>query len=217
MKSILIILFLFFYLAHSAVSAQKHQDLFTYYKNRQIEKLESRIQQLKNADQTDPEILFFSTVLSENGQSAFTVYDRLYKQSKGPLKNLAAEKLAEYYFARGFYVKSSEYKNIAKTYIPVKTIEESKVGDNKKVRKTDQKDTSIYKIQVGAFGVRENAKDLASFLRGKKMVVSVVTREVDGKDLYCVWVTGGSSLESTEDMAEEIKKKYRLSYRILKP
>ena len=217
MKSFLLILFLFSIFANSIVFAQKYQDLFTYYTNRQIDKLGTRIQQLENTDQNNPEILFFRAVLSDNGEKAFSVYERLYKQSKGPLKNLSAEKLADYYFARGFYVKSSEYKNIAKTYIPVKTIEDVKSGDNTKERKPEQRPSSIYRIQVGAFGVHDNANDLASFLKGKKMDVSIVTREVDGKDLYCVWVTGGSSLKSTEEIAEEIKRKYRLSYRIVKP
>lgn len=217
MKSLLFILFLFFIFINSIVSAQKHQDLFTFYENRQIDLLKTRVQQLKDVNQNDPEVLFFSAVLSDNGENAFGIYERLFKDSKGSLKNLAAEKLAEYYFARGFYVKSSEYKNIAKTYIPVKTTDDRKSGDNNIKRKSKQEGTSIYKIQVGAFGVRENANELASFLKSKKIDVSVVTREIDGKDLFCVWVAGESSLERTEDFAEDIKKKYRLSYRIIKP
>jgi hypothetical protein len=217
MRLLVFILFLSSLLHISIVSAQKYPDLYTYYTNRNIDKLETRIQQLENTTQNDPEVLFFRTVLSDNGDSAFNIYDRLFKQSKGSLKNLAAQKLAEYYFARGFYVKSSEYKNIAKTYIPLKTIEEPKSGDNTSEIKTEPLGASIYKIQVGAFGVRENANDLAEYLKGKKVEVSVVSREINGKDLYCVWVEGGSNLDSTEKIAEEIKKNFRLSYRIVKP
>ena len=200
-----------------SVFAQKHQDLFTYYSNRKIDQLETRLKQLENVNQNEPEILFFRTILSDDGENAFNVYDRLFKASKGPLKNLAAQKLAEYYYARGFYVKSSEYKNIAKTYIPLKTSEESKSGDNTKEYKIEPRSTSIYKIQVGAFGVRENANDLAEYLKDKKLDVSVVRREIDGKVLYCVWVDGESSIDQTEKVAEEIKKNFRLSYRIMKP
>jgi hypothetical protein len=217
MKLFFLTLVLSLILSISIVYAQKHQDLFKYYENRQIDKLEIRIQKLGNTGQNDPEILFFSTVLSDNGDNAFAVYERLFKQSEGPLKNLVAQKLAEYYYARGFYVKSSEFKNIANTYIPVKTTEEIKSGDNTRESHNEQRIASIYKIQVGAFGVRENANDLASFIKGKKLEVSVVTRNVDGKNLYCVWVEGGSNLGSTEKIAEDIKKKYHLSYRIVKP
>lgn len=217
MRLLVLILFLSSFLNISILFSQKHQDLFTYYKNRQIDKLEIRVQQLGNADQNDPELLFFRTVLSDNGDNAFNVYERLFKQSSGSIKNLSAQKLAEYYFARGFYVKSSEYKNIAKTYIPIKTTEEPKAGDNTREIKTEPPSASIYKIQVGAFGVRENANDLAEFLKGKRIEVSVVSRIVDGTNLYCVWVEGGSNLDRTEDIAEELKKNYRLSYRIVKP
>ncbi|MHA1988896.1 MAG: hypothetical protein ACW98D_19940, partial [Promethearchaeota archaeon] len=112
------------------VSAQNHLDLFEYYANKQIDKLETRVQQLEKNLKNDPEVLFFSTVLTDNGDKAFSIYERLFIQSHGPLKNLAAEKLAEYYYARGFYIKSKEYEKYAKTYIPVKTTEPLKSGDN---------------------------------------------------------------------------------------
>ena len=217
MKLILFTCFLSLCLSFSIVSAQKHQDLFEYYENKQIDKLTTRIQQLKNNAQNDPEVMFFSTVLTDNGDAAFSIYERLFIQSRGIVKNLAAEKLAEFYYARGFYIKSSEYEKFAKTYIPLKTIEVVKSGDNTREKKIEQRSKSIYKIQVGAFSVIDNANDLAGFLRGKKMEVSVVTRKVGGNNLYCVWVEGGSDFKSTEDIAVEIKKKYKLSYRIVKP
>ena len=205
------------FLCLSVVSAQIHQDLYTYYLNRQINKLEERLTQLEKTSKNHPEILFFRTALSDNGDDAFNVYERLFIQSKGPLKNLSAQKLSEYYFARGFYVKSSEYKKIAKTYIPVKTTESANSGDNIVENKTETRTTSTYNIQVGAFGIRDNADELADYLKGKQVKVSVVKREIDGKQLYCVWVEGGSDLDSTKDIADELKRKYRLSYRILKP
>jgi hypothetical protein len=217
MKIFFLTLILSLFFSISILPAQEHQDLFEYYANRQIDKLETRIEQLGNTAQNDPEVLFFSTVLTYNGDNAFLIYERLFKQSRGHLKNLVAEKLAGYYYARGFYVKSSEFENIAKTYIPVKTTEEIKSGDNIREYKTERSTKSIYKIQVGAFSVIENANELASFLKGKKLEVSVVNRNVSGNNLYCVWVEGGSSFESTENIAKEIKKKYQLSYRIVKP
>ncbi len=217
MKIFFFALILSLFLSISILSAQEHQDLFEYYANRQIDKLETRIEQLGNTAHNDPEVLFFSTVLTNNGDNAFSIYERLFKQSRGPLKNLAAEKLAEYYYARGFYIKSSELENIAKTYVPVKTTEKIKSGDNIRENKIERSTKSIYKIQVGAFSVIENANDLASFLKGKKLEVSVVNRNISGNNLYCVWVEGNSSFESTENIAKEINKRYKLSYRIVKP
>jgi hypothetical protein len=217
MKIFFLTLILSLFLSTSILFAQEHQDLFEYYANRQIDKLETRIEQLGNIAQNDPEVLFFRTILTNNGDNAFLIYERLFKQSRGPLKKLVAEKLAEYYYARGFYIKSSKFENIAKAYIPVKTTEKIKSGDNIRESKIERSTKSIYKIQVGAFSVIENANDLASFLKGKKLEVSVVNRNVSGNNLYCVWVEGGSSFESTENIAKEINKRYQLSYRIVKP
>jgi hypothetical protein len=217
MRLIFTILILSFSLFNSIVSAQKHQDLFDYYSSKQIENLELRIKQLEGSGNNDPELQFFRAVISDNGDNAFQIYERLFKQSEGPLKNLTAQKLAEYYYARGFYIRSSEYEKIAKTYIPVKTTESVKTGDNTNNYKAKKPTTPIYQIQVGAFGVRKNADDLARFLGNKKLRVSVVNREVDGTDLFCVWVEGKSNLDDTEKVANEIKKKYSLSYRIIKP
>jgi len=198
-------------------SAQKHQDLFDYYASRQIEKLASRVAQLENSAQTDPEVLFFSTVLNDDGDNAFSVYERLFIESRGNLKNLAAEKLSQYYYARGFYIKSAEYEKYANTYIPVKTTEIVKSGDNTKESKTGQSSPPIYKIQVGAFGVIENANDLVGFLKGKNLEAAVVNRNVGGTILYCVWIDGDPDIKKTEKIAEDIKLKYQLSYRIVKP
>jgi len=217
MKILLITFILSFFLSNSIVSAQKHQDLFDFYANKQIDKLESRIQQLANIANDDQEVLFFRTVLSDNGDTAFSIYEQLFIQSHGPLKKLVSEKLAEYYYARGFYIKSSEYEKIALTYIPLKTTEVLKSGDNIIKSRSEPDTKPIYKIQVGAFGIIENANDLAGFLQGKKLEVNVVSRNVGGNTLYCVWVEGASSFESTENIAEEIKEKYQLSYRIVQP
>lgn len=217
MKSFLFTWILSFLFSISSVSAQKHQDLYDYYASKQFDKLNSRVKQLEKNTQNDAEVLFFKTVLNDNGDNAFSVYERLFIQSRGILKKLSAEKLSQYYYARGFYVKSAEYERFAATYIPVKTTEVVKSGDNTKERKTEQSTPSIYKIQVGAFGVVENANDLASFLKSKKLEASVVNRNIGGNILYCVWVEGGSDIKKTENIAKDIKKKYQLSYRIIKP
>jgi hypothetical protein len=209
------ILSLLFYA--SIASAQTHPELFELYENRQIDQLKTRMQQFDNSSGKDDEVLYFRTVLTDNGDSAFSIYERLFNQSNGPLKKLASEKLAEYYYALGFYIKSSEYERFAKTYIPIKTSEVKKTGDNSRNGRAELDTKPIYMIQVGAFSVIENANDLAGFLQDKKFEVSVVDRTIGGNKLFCVWVKGDSSFEKTENIAEAIKDKYQLSYRIVQP
>ena len=201
----------------SIVSAQTHPELFKLYENKQVDQLKTRMQQFDKTSVNDDEVLFFHTVLTDDGDSAFSIYEQLYNQSNGPLKKLTAEKLAEYYYALGFYIKSSEYDRFVKTYIPIKTSENKKSGDNSKNSRAELETKPIYMIQVGAFSVVENANDLAGFLRDKKFEVSVVDRTIGGNKLYCVWIKGDLSLEKTENIAEAIKDKYQLSYRIVQP
>jgi hypothetical protein len=217
MKVFLVTWFLSYLCLTSIVSAQNHPDLFEFYTNKQFDKLETRIQELGNSAKDDPEVLFFNTILTDNADNAITIYEQLFSQSQGLLKKLASEKLAEYYYALGFYIKSSEYEKYSKTYIPVKTTEFVKSGDNIIKGKSESDIKSIYMIQVGAFSVIDNANDLAGFLKGKELEVSVVSRNIAGNILYCVWLKGDSNFENTEKFAEEIKEKYDLSYRIVQP
>ena len=72
-------------------------------------------------------------------------------------------------------------------------------------------------IQVGAFGVMQNADDLVQFLKKKTVKANVVKRSIGGVELYCVWIPGKDNYDATEDIARDIKRKYQLSYRIIIP
>jgi hypothetical protein len=72
-------------------------------------------------------------------------------------------------------------------------------------------------IQVGAFGSQENALKLKKILKEKKIQVKVVKRNVNSKNLYCVWIDGKNNFEETKEYAELLKSRYRLTYSILRP
>jgi hypothetical protein len=69
---------------------------------------------------------------------------------------------------------------------------------------------------VGAFSVIKNARDLVQFLKGKNILADVVERKVGANNLFCVWVKGKKNFEETEKIAKDIKKNYKLSYRIIR-
>lgn len=217
MKISLITLVILPFLLLSSIFAQKYPELVQYYKDRQLTQLQTRLNELEKSDPDHKEVRFFKAYFWDNGEEAFTVYQELFNQSYSPLKNLIADKISDYYYARGFYVKAEEYKKIAFTLFPVKTKDEKKTVDNNQKKNVKNNQKSIYMIQVGAFGVIDNANDLAQSLKARKMSVEVVNRIVGGQTLYCVWVAGRADIQATEDLAREIKQKYNLSYRIIKP
>jgi len=197
--------------------AQNHDDLYILYNNKKFKRLETRLSELEKRHLNDPEIVFFKTIFKDDGEVALKIYQDLYKTSGGPLKNLLAKKMSEYYFAQGYYVKAQEYRRASNQKFKVKPKDNSRTADNRDVQKKGSSKQLKYIIQVGAFGVEKNADDLADVLRRKKVNVSVVERNINNKILYCVWVQGDEDYSATKDIAETIKSKYKLTYRILKP
>jgi hypothetical protein len=217
MKIRIIIPVIFLLFLNNYSYAQRHADLFELYQNRQLNKLENRLRELEKDKINDPEIEFFKTIFTDNGKKAIKIYEELLKKSEIPLKNLLADKISDYYYALGFYVRAGEYKKISQTNFPARTKVIKKSVDSKNEDNTGGKSKSKYMIQVGAFGVMQNADDLAQFLKKKTIEAIVVKRSIGGAELYCVWIPGKANYDGTEDIAREIKRKYQLSYRIIIP
>lgn len=197
--------------------AQTYPELYVLYQTNRITELASKVEQLRSTKTQDSELLFFKALFNENGLEAVRIYEQTFNQSQGSLKNLAAEKLAQYYYARGFYVKAEEFQKYADQYIPVVIDKEKSKSAENSSEKIEAKNTDLYQIQVGAFSVRKNAQELMDHLAAKDYQVQIVNREINGQTLYCVWVRGRENLDNTEQMAKEMKNKYKLSYRIIQP
>jgi hypothetical protein len=197
--------------------AQNYQDLYVLYENNRMERLQLRLAEYEKKYPESLEVQFFNALFLNNGDEAFKIYNDLFGRSDGKLKSLLAEKISEYYFAQGYYVKAKEYQALAGKEFPEKTKDLPADTDNKEVDSNSSAESTSYVIQVGAFSVIENANDLAGVLQHKEVSARVVARKIGDKSLYCVWVDGADDYSSTKEIAEEIKKKYNLSYRILKP
>ena len=126
MKYHLISLVILPFILFSSIFAQKYPELFQYYKERQLLQLQNRIDALVKSDPGNEEVQFFNAYFLENGEDALVVYEDLFKKSYSPLKNLIADKISDYNYARGFYVKAEEYKKLSLTLFPAKTKEEKK-------------------------------------------------------------------------------------------
>ena len=207
----------FFLLGISVLFAQNHDDLYLLYDNHKIDQLDARLTELEKRNLSDPEITFFRATFLESGEEALVIYLDLFDKSSGRLKNLIAARLSAYYFAQGYYVKAQEYEKLASVNFPVATQVYTKPADNSRTTEDNQIPQPVYIIQVGAFGVKENAEELSEVLVKKKIDSRVVTRQIGDKELFCVWIDGAADYDATKEVAEDIKLKYKLTYRILKP
>jgi hypothetical protein len=190
-----------------SAQAQDTQNLYDLYNQKKFAELNQKVSRLAKKYPNNIEIRFFETILIEDGDEAIKIYEELYKRAQGNVKTHIAQKIADYYYAMGYYVKASEYKRVATT---VKRKEPQQQTVNTAA-------SSELIIQVGAFKFIENARYLKKILQSHNITSRVVKREIEGKTLYCVWLDGKSNFEETRDYAENIKKKLNLQYRIFKP
>jgi hypothetical protein len=191
--------------------AQDFSDLYDLYQKKNIDALKQRVEQLAAQYTQNKEIMFFSTLFMEDGEEAFKTYEQLYTQAEGQLRNIIGEKLAQYYYACGFYVRAAEFKNGQPAVSPAAATAAGPNRDGKGV----EKQQSNFVIQVGAFGQEDNARQLQKILQARDIKARLVTRQVNGQNLYCVWIAGTNSLNETLQIAENLKERFKLEYRIL--
>lgn len=194
-----------------AAAEEPLDELFRLYEQKDFKKLQLKVQVLAEQYPDRPEIRFFRTLFEANGETAVKTYTDIYENGTGRIKYLAAEKLMQYYYARGFYLNASKYQ---------KYLADNADSDQEKVtepKSNDRRETQkLYQIQVGAFSIRDNAQQLSSMLETQNIKSQIVIKNVEDKKLFCVWVEGYDSFEKTLEFANQIKARYELGYRIIK-
>ena len=207
---------LIFALVFTVISTgQSLLELYDLYENKNMNQLYKKTEEFYQKYPQNNEIKFFKALFMEDGDEALKVYLELFNNSQGRLKSLIAGKIAEFYYAKGFYVKASEYSKVAKNRPEYS--QESKDSDSIDTNQSTQPVQSGLVIQVGAFKFKENAQYLQNVLKSHQILSRLVAREIGGKTLYCVWIDGKSNFEETRELAEYINQKFNLKYRIFKP
>ena len=206
MKSIFFILII---LSFQFLNAQElvNKKLFSLYQNQKFEELKSEINKLNKTENKSSEIEFLNTVFQENGEEALQVYLRLFENSRGELKSVVSKKLSDYYYAKGYYLTASKYQKYLVENTNIKPIQQHNVPT--------QREQIKYIVQLGAFGLEENAVQLQEMLQTQNLYTRIEKRTINGKKLNCVWLDGKKGFSETLEFAEKIKEKYHLQYRIL--
>jgi hypothetical protein len=157
------------------------------------------------------EIMFFRAVFNENGEEAKAAYEKVFSNTNGKLKRYSAKKLMDYYYANGYYDTAKKYQ---KYLVESETQTTEKNNSSKPVTSVVTQE-KLY-IQVGAFGLKENAAQLQNMLKTQNIKASIIEKKINGKNLFLVWIKGKSDFESTLNQANSLREKYDLDYRIIK-
>lgn len=184
-----------------------NKELFRLYETNKYSTLKIEINKLDVNKSKSPEIKFLKTIFNEDGEEAIAIYLDLFQDSYGDLKSIIAKKLSDYYYAKGYYITASKYQK----YLVENANTKTKIPrpDNEEV---EQKK---YIIQLGAFGLKDNAYQLQEMLQTQNLYPRIEDRTINGKLLHCVWLDGKKGFSETLQFAEKIKEKYHLQYRIL--
>jgi hypothetical protein len=197
------------------VQAQDFSELYVLYQNKNFTELQQKIEQIKEPYQDNIEVKFFKALFLENGDEAVKIYEQLYPATSGILRAKVGEKLAQYYYARGFYSRAAEIvKDQATTSASESAATRSGSVSGKGNQQSEKKKVNFV-IQVGAFGQEDNARQLQKTLRAQNISSRLVTRMVNGRNLFCIWIEGTDSLDETLQIANNIKNRFKLEYRIL--
>jgi hypothetical protein len=198
------------------LQAQDFSELFSLYQQKNFSTLQQKIMSLSDRYADHDQIQFFNAVFIENGDDAFRIYEQLYPRATGIFKVILAKKLSQYYYARGFYIRAAEFdKVLAAATSSSDTVPLNAAAREKSATTQADKKRVNFIVQVGAFGQEENARNLQKSLQGQVIQSRIIRRMVNGRNLYCVWVDGGNSLEETIKIADTIKDRFKLEYRIL--
>ncbi len=199
--------------AGTVFAQYNYTTLYNLYEQKQFNLLESELSKYPNGSNISLELRFFNTLFEQDAELARQEYQYIFDRAEGKLKNLAAGKLMEYYYARGYYVNAEKYHKFIVEHKTVNTRSGSIGAKGSEI--PEQKGT--YFIQVGAFGMKENARELSQMLGTQDISSRIVERNINGRTLFCVWIEGKDSFENTLKYADKIKSKYDLEYRIIKP
>jgi len=199
------------------LQAQSFNRLLHYYRQHQVPEFKEEAQKIdQEAIRQNPDLEFFYILLQDNAESALAGYERLFKDGSPRVKYLAAEKLNEYHYARGYYITASEYEKylVKNEGILLENSEEKEIVRSSS--KTPAQDDVAFHIQVGAFSHRDNANQLSEMLTTQNISSKIILRTVGNNQLFCVWIEGKPTLDQTMEYANQIKERYDLNFRIIK-
>ncbi len=194
------------------IYGQDSHNLYQLYQNRDYEQLKRKYEKVK-AGLPKTEKIFFNTIFARDAEKTFVIYKDLFQNSSGKLKYYCGEKLKDYYYARGYYSTASDYE---KYLVENRNLIEENNNIYEETYQADVIDEESLFIQVGAFGLKENAIQMSEMLNTQKIISKIKIRHVNNKKLFCVWVQGKKDFKQTLKFADELKQKYHIDYKIIK-
>jgi len=140
---------------------------------------------------------FIEAVFEPDAEKAMVLFTKSYEEAKDKtLKLCIKERVASFYYARGYYETSEKILKDDEYFRSIITIkEETEVSAEK------------FGVQVGAFSDYKNATKSQKKLMKDIGEVSILSKRIDGKNLYVVVVGKYTSRDDAEKKLKELENK----------
>jgi tetratricopeptide (TPR) repeat protein len=187
---------------------------------------------LKEKYPGDPSVMFLEGVLTENGQKAVVIYQKVvveYPDSK--YADAALYRIYSYYYALGLYESATEKLNKLIADYPkspyIRIAKQNQLPVNPDITQEDESDTTQQKnedlkgtdykftIQAGAFSNNENAKSLQLKFEKSGIFSEIKDKLVAGTTFHVVYVGKFVTENDAENFLQTINDKFELSGRVI--
>jgi len=238
MKPLSIKRLVYFSLIISAISININaQDLnivpyLQQIENGKADEVRNELIGLKEKYSGDPSVMFLEGVLTENGQKAVVIYQKVvdeYPDSK--YADAALYRIYTYYYALGLYESATEKLNTLIANYPkspyIKIAKQNQLPVNPEItqedeteipkRKSEYLNEADYKftIQAGAFSKIENAELLKLKFEKSGIFSEIKDKLVAGTNFHIVYVGKFVTENDAESFLKTINDTFELSGRVI--
>jgi tetratricopeptide (TPR) repeat protein len=207
----------------------QEKDIIPYLKlieSGQKDSVQKLLPDLQKSYPEDPSILYLVGVLTENGQDAVPIFNRIIADfPKSKYADAAEYRLYSYYYSLGLYktasvfldklkknYPNSPYIKIAGKDVPAEDEETTSLSN------TVPKDTSgnfKYTIQAGAFSEDSNAVELKKRFENSGYYSLIKKKTVGGSDFSVVFVGQFQDREEADNFLQLVNKQFGLKGRVV--
>lgn len=231
MKTIISILLIYLFFFSTQEGFAQEVDIISYLKKIEqgkIEEVKSELVNLKADYPKSSNLLFLEAVLTENGQEAVALYQKLiddHPQSR--YADASLFRIYSYYFALGLYntadkqlerlkkeYPESPYIKIADINSVKKEDEESSMLTNNEVKQNLAENNFHFTIQAGAFTNSANALGLKKEIEKAGMVSFIKEKNVAGTIFNVVFIGKFVSRKEAEDFLPIANTRFRINGRV---
>ncbi len=229
MKFLLKIILFNSLLLHSFSLAQD-VDIVPYLKqieSGELSAVKEVLPELKSKNPESPSVMFLEGVITEDGQEAITIYQKIIdKYPRSKYADASVYRVFSYFYALGFYESAERMRRKLNNDYPDSPYR--KLADANKIPGTDAKNETNtivsqpevkaeyrFTIQAGAFSNPANAANLNNDLIKTGYQTEIKEKNVGGTLFQVVYVGKFSSRKDAEDFLHIINSRFNLSGRVV--